>query len=32
MKTIIHDLEHLDKELFNISDNDVIIKVGKDVN
>ena len=25
MKTIIHDLEHLDKELFNISDNDVII-------
>lgn len=25
MKTIIHDLEHLDKELFDISDNDVII-------
>ena len=25
MKTIIHDLEHLDKKLFNISDNDVII-------
>lgn len=25
MKTIIHDLEHLDKELFNISDNDAII-------
>ena len=29
MKTIIHDLEHLDKELFNIKDDDVVIKANE---
>ena len=29
MKTIIHDLEFLDKELFDISDNDVVINASE---